>query len=127
MGSYNPNTYEIEAAMERLQQLGVNVSDLNQDYYKIPLENIDLTKIEKELPKKSKIISKHNIIVDSRQRDYSIYPDPNTYLVNLSEPHRNVERIELIAAMVPKTEYNINSENNLLHLLDKIKKIIVLI
>ena len=114
MGSYNPNTYEIEAAMERLQQLGVNVSDLNQDYYKIPLENIDLTKIEKELPKKSKIISKHNIIVDSRQRDYSIYPDPNTYLVNLSEPHRNVERIELIAAMVPKTEYNINSENNLL-------------
>jgi hypothetical protein len=30
------------------------------------------------------------------------------------EPHRNVERIELIAAMMPKTEYNINSENNLL-------------
>jgi hypothetical protein len=114
MGSYNPNTYEIEAAIERLQQLGVNTSDLHQDYYKIPLENIDLTKIEKELPKRSKVISKHNIIVDSRQRDYSIYPTPSNYLVNLSEPHRNVERIELIAAMMPKTEYNINSENNLL-------------
>jgi hypothetical protein len=34
--------------------------------------------------------------------------------VNLSEPHRNVERIELVAAMMPKTEYNINSDNNLL-------------
>jgi hypothetical protein len=30
------------------------------------------------------------------------------------EPHRNVEKIELIAAMMPKTEYNINTENNLL-------------
>jgi hypothetical protein len=114
MGSYNPKTYEIEAAMQRLQQLGVDTSDLHQDYYKIPLENIDLTKIEKELPKRSKVISKHNVIVDSRQRDYSIYPTPSTYLVNLSEPHRNVERIELIAAMMPKTVYNINSENNLL-------------
>ena len=111
---YNPPTYEIVEAFKRLHKLGVDVSDLHQDYNKIPLENIDLTKIEKELPKKSKVISKHNIIIDSRQRDYSIYPNPNSYLVNLSEPHRNVERIELVAAMMPKTEYNINSDNNLL-------------
>ena len=128
MSSYNPNidsakqsnysakqsNYDIEMAMERLKQLGVDTSDLHQDYYKIPLENIDLTKIEKELPKRSKVISKHNVIVDSRQRDYSIYQTPSNYLVNLSEPHRNVERIELIAAMMPKTEYNINSDNNVL-------------
>ena len=107
-------TYDVEQAFKRLHHLGVDVSDLHQDYNKIPLENIDLTKIEKELPKKSKVISKHNIIVDSRQRDYSIYPCPNSYLVNLSEPHRNVERIELTAAMLPKTEYNIYSDNNLL-------------
>jgi hypothetical protein len=113
-GYYNPDTYEIEEAFKRLHQLGVDVSDLHTDYNKIPLENIDLTKIEKELPKKSKVVSKHNIIVDSRQRDYTIYPSPNKYLVDLSEPHRNVERIELVAAMLPKTEYNINSENNLL-------------
>lgn len=108
------NDYEIEAAYQRLQQLGVDTDNLHQDYYKIPLENTDLQKIEKQLPKKSKITSKHNIIVDSRQRDYSIYPSPNNYLVDLSEPYRNVERLELIAAMLPKTEYNINSENNLL-------------
>jgi hypothetical protein len=112
MGDYT--TYDVEQAFKRLHHLGVDVSDLHQDYNKIPLENIDLTKIEKELPKKSKVISKHNIIVDSRQRDYSIYPSPNSYLVNLSEPHRNVERIELTAAMLPKTEYNIYSDNNLL-------------
>ena len=106
--------YDVEAAYHRLKELGVDTSTLNQDYYKIPLENIDLAKIEKAEPTKSKIISKHTIIVDSRQRDYNIYPLPNDYLINLMEPHRNVERIELIAAMMPKTEYNINSENNLL-------------
>lgn len=110
-----PSTfYEIEEAFRRLNQLGVDVSDLGVDYNKIPLENIDLTKIEKELPKKAKVVSKHNLIIDSRQRDYAIYQNPNSYLINLSEPHRNVERIELIACMLPKTEYNINTENNLM-------------
>ena len=105
---------QIKAAIDRLNALGVDTADLHQDYYKIPLENIDLKKIENEPPKKSKVISKHSIIVDSRQRDYSIYKDPNDYLVNLSESHRNVERLELVAAMLPKTEYNVNTENNLM-------------
>ena len=106
--------YDIESAMHRLEQLGVDVSTLHQDYYKIPLENIDLSKIEQAGPKKSKVVSKHTVIVDSRQRNYSIYPTPSEYLVELMEPHRNVERIELIAAMMPKTEYNVCTENNLL-------------
>jgi hypothetical protein len=106
--------YDVESALHRLRQLGVDTSTLHQDYYKIPLENIDLSKVERPEPTKSKVTSKHTIIVDSRQRDYSIYPYANSYLVDLMEPHRNVERIELIAAMMPKTEYNINTENNLL-------------
>ena len=106
--------HDVESAMNRLRQLGVDTSTLHQDYYKIPLENIDLKKVERADPTNSKVLSKHTIIIDSRQRNYSIYPLPNSYLVELMEPHRNVERIELIAAMMPKTEYNINSENNLL-------------
>jgi len=105
---------EIAAAIEELNELGVDTENLNSDYYKIPLEDTDLSKFEKEHPKKGKVISKHTIIVDSRQRDYAIYPTPSNYQVNLMEPHRNVERIELIAAMMPKTEYNITSENNLI-------------
>lgn len=108
------STYDIQSAIHRLRELGVDTSNLHQDYYKIPLENIDLSKVERAAPTRGKVVSKHNIIIDSRQRDYSIYPNPNNYLVDLMEPHRNVERIELIAAMMPKTEYNINSENNLL-------------
>ena len=31
----------------------------------------------------TKVVNKHTIIVDSRQRDYSIYPSGNNYLINL--------------------------------------------
>ena len=104
----------VEAVLLRLKELGVDTSDLHQDYYKIPLENLDISKIEKPQPKNEKVITKHNIIIDTRQRDYELYPEPNNYLIELMEPHRNVEKIELIAAMLPKTEYNISTENNLL-------------
>jgi hypothetical protein len=106
--------YDIEAAYHRLRALGVDTSELYQDYNKIPLENIDLSKVEQTLPDKKKKISKHNIVIDSRSRNYQIYPNSNKYLVELMEPHRNVERIELIAAVLPKTEYNVSSENNLI-------------
>ena len=106
--------YDVEVAMHRLQKLGVDTNNLHQDYNKIPVENIDLSKVEKGSPSNIKIVSKHTIIIDSRQRNYSIYPDSNNYLVELMQPHKNVERIELIAAIMPKTEYNVNSENNLL-------------
>ena len=106
--------YNIEAALHRLRDLGVDTSNLHQDYYKIPLENIDLKNTELPEPKKEKQTSKHTIIIDSRQRDYTIYPTPSEYLINLMEPHRSVEQIELIAVALPKTEYNVNSENNLI-------------
>jgi hypothetical protein len=103
----------MEEAIRRLNELGVDTNDLHQDYYKIPLENMDLSKVEREHPTKTKQISKHTIIIDSRQRDYSIYPTPDNYLINLVIPYKNVERIELVAVMLPKTEYNVTTENNL--------------
>lgn len=103
----------LQEALWKLAQMGIDPVDICPDYNKIPLENTDLSKVEQEI-KKSKVISKHTVIVDSRQRNYNLYPQPNDYMIELYEPHRNVERIELIAAMMPKTEYNVNSENNLL-------------
>lgn len=97
-----------------LKNLGIDVTKLHQDYYKIPLENVNLKKIENSLPKTSKVTSKHTLVIDSRQRDYVLYPNSNSYMVEPYFPHRSVERLELIAVMLPKTEYNINSENNLL-------------
>ena len=104
------NPEHLDLYIQRLSELGVDVND----YYKIPTENTQLDKIENELPKKSKIISKHSVVIDSRQRNYNLYPNPNNYFIELFESHRNVERLELIAAVFPKTEYNVMSENNLL-------------
>jgi hypothetical protein len=104
------NNHSVETALQKLLDLGVDPDD----YYTIPIQDAQIDKIEKEFPKKTKLVSKHSIIIDSRQRNYSLYPTPNNYFVELFEAHRNVERLELIAAVLPKTEYNINSENNLL-------------
>jgi len=83
----------------------------NVDYYKIPTEKLKLNEIKFD---KKILIKKHNIIIDSRQRNYELYPTPDEYLIDLLEPHRNVNKIELIAAVLPKSEYNVNSENNLI-------------
>ena len=57
--------YDIEAALNRLQELGVDTAHLHQDYYKIPIENIDLSKVEKAQPTKGKVISKHTFDICS--------------------------------------------------------------
>ena len=62
--------YDIDAAIHKLQKLGVDTNNLHQDYNKIPLENIDLSKVEKQAPTNLKVVSKHTIIIDSRQRNY---------------------------------------------------------
>jgi len=60
------------------------------------------------------IISKHIFAVDSRQRDYNKYPNANNYYVPVPDRYRNVTGVELKAAMLPRTEYNINSTNNII-------------
>jgi hypothetical protein len=86
----------------------------SQDYYKIPTEFSDLTKIELKHPEKKKISNNHTLIINSEQRDYSLYPESNKYLVELYQPYKNVEQIELLAVMLPKTEYNVNTNNNII-------------
>lgn len=92
----------------------ININEINEDYYKIPVEYNDLTKTELKHPEKKKISNNHTLIISSTQRDYSLYKDPNKYFVELSQPYKNVEQIELIAVMLPKTEYNVNENNNII-------------
>ena len=62
-------------------------------------------------PSDKPIISKHIFAIDSRQRDYNIYPESNNYVVPIPDRYRNVTAIELKAAMLPRTEYNVNVAN----------------
>ena len=62
-------------------------------------------------PADKPIISKHIFAVDSRQRNYNFYPHANNYNISIPDRYRNVTSIELKAAMLPRTEYNVNGSN----------------
>lgn len=62
-------------------------------------------------PSDKKSSSVHYFAIDSRQRDYDLYPQANNYYVPIPDNYNNVTSIELKAASLPRTEYNVNSSN----------------
>jgi hypothetical protein len=55
------NVQDINDAIERIDQ--INLTQRDEDYYKIPTESLKIADYEKEHPKKGKVVSKHTIIV----------------------------------------------------------------
>ena len=51
------------------------------------------------------------ILIDSRDRNYTTYPDSNSFTIMLDEYIRDVVEIELISAHIPSSTYNINDNN----------------
>jgi len=68
---------------------------------------------EGRLPNASELItsSSHTLVIDSNERNKTLYPNPCYYSLRLSDSFRNVTSIELKGSIIPKTEYNVNSEN----------------
>ena len=62
-------------------------------------------------PTQEKKIIKNIFAVDSRQRDYNLYPNANNYNLPIPDRYKNVTGIELKAAMLPRSEYNVNTSN----------------
>ena len=57
-----------------------------------------------------------NIFVSSTNRDTSLYPHGNSYTLHLTNPIKNVERIELVYASIPNTMYNLIQNTNFISL-----------
>jgi hypothetical protein len=55
----------------------------------------------------------HLIFADSNNRDSNIYPSGNKYVLHLTRPIKNIERIELVSARVPNTMYNLTNGTNI--------------
>ena len=73
---------------------------------------------------KQKDISTVYLMVDSRDRNYSKFPDSNDYVFYLNESFRDVTEIELIAAHIPENGgYNINKYNNQLQFANTVGKV----
>lgn len=52
--------------------------------------------------------------VDSKDRDRFVYPHPNTYAITFSAPFKNVYSLEILDASIPRTQYAIDTHNNML-------------
>ena len=81
-----------------------NIQEVNNDYspniIKPPDRNITHGSTAKHL------------VIDSRDRDYLLYPNSNYYRVEIPQEWKDVTSIELTLAQIPNTFYNISSTNN---------------
>tara|TARA_B100001094_G_C18140429_1_gene777533 strand:- start:204 stop:1571 length:1368 start_codon:yes stop_codon:yes gene_type:complete len=70
--------------------------------------------VEKDVHENDKLTG--ILVVDSRNRDKSKFPNPNKYIYYLNEEFKRVYEIELLHTMVPKSQYLINKYNNTLYI-----------
>lgn len=70
------------------------------------------TIVEKIDKKQTKPLRRFRVLVDSSNRNTTLYPNVYNYTVDLYEPIYGVERIELVRAFFPTTLYLLNETNN---------------
>jgi len=68
-------------------------------------------------------ISRH-LIIDSRDRDYLLYPNSNKFRIEVPQEWKDVVSMELTLAQIPNTFYNITSSNNVFYISDSSTNII---
>lgn len=85
-----------------------NIQQVNTDYTPYIIKPPDRNKTHGS-------ISKH-IIIDSRDRNYTLYPNSNKYRIDLPEELRDITSIELTLAQIPNTYYNISENNNVFYI-----------
>jgi len=54
------------------------------------------------------------VVADSKDRDTSLYPNGNTFVLHLTTPIKNVSRVDLVSARVPNTMYNLTTSSNVM-------------
>jgi hypothetical protein len=54
------------------------------------------------------------LFADSDNRDATLYPEGSSYVLHLTRPIKNIERIDLVSARVPNTMYNLTDGSNVL-------------
>ena len=52
------------------------------------------------------------ILIDSKNRNFDVYPDPNDYVVFFNVPFKNVIGFDIIDSSIPRTMYSIDTYNN---------------
>jgi hypothetical protein len=90
--------------------IGMNLQQVNTDYDPYIIKPPDRNKTHGN-------ISKH-LIIDSRDRDYILYPSSNKYRIEIPQEWKDVVSLELTLAQIPNTFYNITAGNNVFYISD---------
>ena len=72
-------------------------------------------KLTEDIYNDPKFIMTEYLVVDSRDRNTDDHAEPNQYVLDLGRDYKDLISVELISANVPKTQYLINSANNLIY------------
>jgi len=54
------------------------------------------------------------LFADSKNRDKTLYPNGSSYVLHLTRPIKNIERVDLVSARVGNSMYNLTSGSNVL-------------
>jgi len=54
------------------------------------------------------------LFADSKNRDVQLYPSGNSYVLHLTTPIKDIERVDLVSARVPNTMYNLTRGSNVI-------------
>ena len=69
----------------------------------------------KDMFNKPTFIDNVIILVDSRDRNHDLHPEPHDYELKLDSNFKNIISIELIDAIIPNSDYLVHEDNNILH------------
>jgi hypothetical protein len=64
---------------------------------------------------KHSIKQNYIILINSKNRDFELYPEPNYYVVNFDVPFKNVIGFDIIDTSIPRTMYSVDKYNNILY------------
>jgi hypothetical protein len=98
------------------ESISKNIQQVNTDYDPLIIKPPDRNKTHGT-------ITRH-LVIDSRDRDYLLYPNSNAYRVEVPQEWKDITSLELSLAQIPNTFYNITEANNTFYISDSPNNII---
>jgi len=93
-----------------------NIQQVNTDYDPLIIKPPDRNKTHGT-------ITRH-LVIDSRDRDYLLYPNSNKYRIEVPQEWKDITSLELSLAQIPNTFYNITEANNTFYISDSPNNIV---
>ena len=100
------------------------MGDLNDTIFSNPEEEDENIIIKNDQQGNEIKLSSKNIVILSSDRNLDKYPEPNNYKIQLPEQFFDVTQIQLLEGLIPASQYNINSENNILYLTESVNRVL---